>query len=56
MGSVLEFTGDHTNKNKACLKVTIELLRSQTLADIIDILKSMEEFEVANYLHRKYCH
>ena len=53
IGSVLEFTGEPTNKNKTCLKVTIELLRSQSLADIINILKSMEEFEVANYLHRK---
>ena len=53
--SVLEFTGEPTNINKACLKVTIELLHSQSLADIINALKSMEELEVANYLYRKYC-
>ena len=53
--NIPKFTKDDTNE--ACLEATVELyftINSHNLADITDSLKNMEEYEVANYLSRKY--
>ena len=53
--NIPKFSKDDTNE--ACLEATVELfftINSHNLADITDALKNMEEYEVANYLSRKY--